>query len=118
MERVIPFLLSVAKALEEQGEFKSHEVAGVSGKTEDARRKFESRDSGRAVDEWAAAFADTLGLTVFDFWRLVIDVAEAVTLSERESEQALLETKQASARRGDELMRMLSARSELSRTSD
>ena len=118
MERVIPFLLSVAKQLEEEGKIKGHEVVGAAGKTESARKKFEDRDSGKAVDGWASAFADASNLTVFDYWRLVIDAAEAFTLSESESQERLEEARAESARHRKELMRVLAARNGQSPSSD
>lgn len=118
MERVIPWLTKTAMALQKSGHFRSTEVVTASGKTESARKKFEDRDSGKAADEWAEAFASATGLTAYDYWRLVIDVAEAAAATEAVNVTETDELMKLSAMKRQQLLRELDAHSSQSPTSD
>lgn len=77
MERVISHLAAIAKERREAaGPLPRHEVARKSTIGEDALRKFEGGDQGRNIDRMAAAYADALGVSVFELWDAAIERAK------------------------------------------
>jgi hypothetical protein len=80
MEAVLSQLAAVAKERRERKPLPLHAVSRKTTVGDDAVRKFERGQQGQNIDRMANAYADALGICVFDLWDEAIKRAkEGVT---------------------------------------
>jgi hypothetical protein len=117
MDRVLSLLAEIAKERRERKPLPLHAVSKQTTVGDDAIRKFERAEQGQNIDRMANAYADALGVSVFDLWDEAIRRAKAAASTPTGAGQTALQAKLESERHQQELESGLASRSQRSRPS-